>query len=375
MKEENEEKIEKKSPYQNRKKNLAERSLKMKLKKVFGQGLLFALVLLGGFLLGRGDFSARESPPEPTPIVFSSQNAVAVVAKVGPAVVGVTSIKGKDFLAPRAVTSGSGVVFDRNQGYLVTSYHVVEGAQKLIVSLDEKHQAEAKLVGGDPETDLAVLKINPVNLPEARFGDSDRLQVGESVVAIGNPLGRAFARSVTAGVVSALNRIVTLKSGKGEINLRVLQTDAAINPGNSGGPLVNMQGEVVGINSVKIAAPGVEGIGFAVPINDVKPILTRLINTGKIVRPSLGLQDLREITPEVAPYFGFSPGLYVGKVAPGSPAARAGLKPGDIITRVQEREIRSLDTFQEIVNHGHPGDKLELELTRGSQKLKLNLET
>lgn len=346
----------------------------MKLKKVFGQGLLFALVLLGGFLLGRGDFSARESPPEPTPIVFSSQNAVAVVAKVGPAVVGVTSIKGKDFLAPRAVTSGSGVVFDRNQGYLVTSYHVVEGAQKLIVSLDEKHQAEAKLVGGDPETDLAVLKINPVNLPEARFGDSDRLQVGESVVAIGNPLGRAFARSVTAGVVSALNRVVTLKSGKGEINLRVLQTDAAINPGNSGGPLVNMQGEVVGINSVKIAAPGVEGIGFAVPINDVKPILTRLINTGKIVHPFLGLQDLREITPEVAPYFGFSPGLYVGKVAPESPAARAGLKPGDIITRVQEREIRSLDTFQEIVNHGHPGDKLELELTRGSQKLKLNLD-
>lgn len=167
--------------------------------------------------------------------------------------------------------TGSGVIYDKS-GLIATNNHVVEGASEIIVSLTDGRSVKGKVLGADAATDLAVVKIDENNLPVADFGDSSTLQVGEPAIAIGNPLGLEFRGSVTAGVISALNRSIQL----GERKFDLIQTDAAINPGNSGGALVNAEGEVVGINSAKIAVSGVEGIGFAIPINSAKPILDEL---------------------------------------------------------------------------------------------------
>lgn len=194
---------------------------------------------------------------------------------MSPAVVGITNkayvrdIFNRVQLTERG--TGSGVIYDKS-GLIATNNHVVEGASEIIVSLTDGRSVKGKVLGADAATDLAVVKIDENNLPVADFGDSSTLQVGEPAIAIGNPLGLEFRGSVTAGVISALNRSIQL----GERKFDLIQTDAAINPGNSGGALVNAEGEVVGINSAKIAVSGVEGIGFAIPINSAKPILDEL---------------------------------------------------------------------------------------------------
>lgn len=204
-----------------------------------------------------------------TPIVQAAK-------KVGPAVVGITNkALVRDYFNRTQLVeqgSGSGVIYSKD-GLIATNNHVVAGAQEIVVSLPDGKTYTGKVLGTDPNTDLAVVKIEADgDLPVAEFGDSDSLMVGEPAIAIGNPLGMEFRGSVTAGVISALNRSLDM----GERRFRLIQTDAAINPGNSGGALVNADGQVIGINSAKIAASGVEGIGFAIPINEAKPILKEL---------------------------------------------------------------------------------------------------
>ena len=218
---------------------------------------------------------ANMSAARNTPIVQAAK-------KVGPAVVGITNkALVRDYFNRTQLVeqgSGSGVIYSKD-GLIATNNHVVAGAQEIVVSLPDGKTYNGKVLGTDPNTDLAVVKIDAdEELPVAEFGDSDSLMVGEPAIAIGNPLGMEFRGSVTAGVISALNRSLDM----GERRFRLIQTDAAINPGNSGGALVNADGQVIGINSAKIAASGVEGIGFAIPINEAKPILKELAEKGRI---------------------------------------------------------------------------------------------
>ena len=216
--------------------------------------------------------------------------AVRAAKVVGPAVVGITNkAVARDWFNNPVETEGvgSGVIFKNDGGdsYIVTNNHVISGAKELIVSLPDGKSLKGKLVGADEVTDLAVVKVSSGKLPTAKFGDSDKIVVGEPAIAIGNPMGLEFQGSVTSGVISALNRTLDISDKR----VKLLQTDAAINPGNSGGALVNADGEVIGINSAKVAANGVEGMGFAIPINTVQNIIDQLMDKGYVARPYLGV--------------------------------------------------------------------------------------
>ncbi|MBQ7760123.1 MAG: trypsin-like peptidase domain-containing protein, partial [Acidaminococcaceae bacterium] len=251
---------------------------------IFLCGLLGAAILIAA---GCGDNKTTAAPVKDKPVVVEQQISparntpiVSAAKKVGPAVVGITNkAYVRDFFNRVKFIergTGSGVIYDAQNGLIATNHHVVEGASEIIVSLTDGRTVKGKVLGEDAATDLAVVKVEEKDLPVAAFGDSDTLQVGEPAIAIGNPLGLEFRGSVTAGVISALNRSIEL----GERKFNLIQTDAAINPGNSGGALVNADGEVIGINSAKIAVSGVEGIGFAIPVNTAKPILDQLADKG-----------------------------------------------------------------------------------------------
>ncbi len=242
--------------------------------------------------------------------------------------------------------SGSGVIFQKNgdSAYIVTNNHVVEGATKLEISLYGGQKTTAEVVGTDALTDLAVLKIPAKNVTTtAEFGDSSSLRPGDQVLAIGNPLGLDLSRTVTEGIVSATNRSIAVSTSAGDWDTNVIQTDAAINPGNSGGALINMSGQVVGINSLKISETGVEGLGFAIPSNDLIPIVNQLIKSGKVERPYLGigLADLSEV-PQM--YWDNLPsnvtkGVMVTSVDSQSSAAKSGFKQKDVIVSMNGTDI------------------------------------
>ena len=212
---------------------------------------------------------------------------------------------------------------------------------------------------------MAVVKIDADNLTVATFGDSDTLQVGEPAIAIGNPLGLEFRGSVTAGVISALNRSIEV----GERKFNLIQTDAAINPGNSGGALVNADGEVVGINSAKVAVSGVEGIGFAIPINTAKPILQELAERGRIARPYLGASLMDQ---EIADRYGFEinlhGGIFLVKVVPGSPAAKADIRPGDILLSFNGNKVKTALDLRTALSKCKVGDRAEVTIMRNGQR-------
>ena len=268
-----------------------------------------------------------------TGLIEGSISVTEIAKKAGPSMVGIrmtatSSVNpffGSDGETIKA--EGSGIIISKD-GYIMTNYHVVSEADPrnrdyknvtLEAFLPDKRQAKAKFVGGDPLNDLAVIKINLKQLPTAELGDSSRLKVGEQAVAIGNPLGLEFAGSVTAGVISALNRTVSVE----DRTLNLIQTDAAINPGNSGGALVNSEGKVVGINTIKISVPGVEGLGFAIPINDAKPIVNQLIKYGYIKgRPLIGISG-QEITESLADYYKLPVGIFIVRVEANSGADKA----------------------------------------------------
>ncbi len=341
-------------------------------------GGLFVLFIAPSFLSQEQIPQAiepQENPELPViPFRVEDSPVIAIAENVGPAVVGITNMRGHDFFNNPIMSSGSGVIFDKDNGYVVTNFHVIEGANNIQVSLDDGNFYEANLIGHDRDTDLAVLQINADNLPEARLGDSSKLRVGEMAVAIGNPLGGDFARSVTAGVISALDREITVAtSGGEEITLQVLQTDAAINPGNSGGALVNSQGEVIGINSVKIARADVEGMGFAIPTNVVKPIIDQLIEQGYVSRPFIGIFDFREITPQMAEWYNLPEGIYVGGIVSGGPAAASGMRPGDVIIEIQNTTIRTFEDLQQILRSHGVGDEVSITVIRDANRVELKV--
>lgn len=301
---------------------------------------------------------------------------VAQVAKAtGPAVVGIANFRATGALfgggGLTEVGSGSGFIIDAQHGYIVTNNHVVDGAEKIVVSLADGRNINAKLVGSDKRTDLAVVQIaDTKNLTATQQGDSSKLQVGESVVAIGNPGGQEFARSVTTGVISATNRILDIE---GEASFNLIQTDAAINPGNSGGPLVNYQGQVIGINSAKTQEAGFEGMGFAIPISDALPTIKQLIEKGYASHPGLNVQIDPRYTAEFASQKGWPAGAYVAKVTPAGPAEKAGIRVGDVLTKINGKEIKSsLGLTHELFKY-KPGDKVTVTIFRENKTVDVSM--
>jgi serine protease Do len=293
---------------------------------------------------------------------------VAVAETVGPSVVGVVKqTTYYDWFSGRRTqeSGGSGVVVRQSNGYsyIATNQHVTGGANRLYVVLSDGERLEAELVGEDWWTDLALIRVPDMSLHVAAFGDSDLLRPGELVVAIGNPLGMEFQRSVTVGVVSGLNRAVS----SDEREFRLIQTDAAINPGNSGGPLVNAQGEVIGINTLKIATQAVEGIGFAIPSNTARRVLNDLMAHGRVIRPFLGVSIVSAADAQRLYGLNIQEGIYVSRVIAGSPAARAGIRQADVIRKIADEPVNNLSDLRRILDRHKPGDSVRIELVRGGQ--------
>lgn len=331
--------------------------------------LIGVLCFLLFFALGLGAIWCFNSILFPAKPIVSEDQAFSssiseVAARVSPSVVGVTNFgtEGDIFEQRNTESTGSGVIIDKD-GYIVTNNHVVKDARRLLVTLVDGNEEEAKIIGTDARTDLALIKVQVDNkVTPVSFGNSDNLQVGEEVVAIGNPLGLRFARSVTAGIVSGLNRLLASEEG---FVFRLIQTDAAINPGNSGGALVNLEGKLVGINTVKIAAEGFEGMGFSIPSNQVKMVVEQIKEHGRVLRPLMGIKILGEISEENARYFKLpiTYGVVVDPVKNG-PAARTGLKKYDIITQIDEEEIESGLELQEKIFSNKIGETVSVKLLR-----------
>lgn len=285
--------------------------------------------------------------------------------KVMPSAVGIVAyIQSQQSIFGGEQSQGSGIIATED-GYIITNAHVVEGATSIKVVLSDGTEYNASVVGEDEKTDLAVLKIEATGLTPAEFGNSDQLQIGEQVITVGNPGGLELAGSVTVGYVSALNRSITTTTGN---TVDCIQTDAAINPGNSGGALVNTYGQVVGINSQKIAATEYEGIGFAISINEAQPIINDLIQYGYVRgRVWMGI-TMQMIDQTTAQMYGYQVGAGVVSVTENSPAAKAGLVAGDIITAIDGESIDSSETLTGILQQHKPGDTITLTVFRQSRQ-------
>ncbi len=264
---------------------------------------------------------------------------------------------------------GSGFIF-REDGYILTNHHVVAGAEEITVTLLDGREFIGRVIGADPMTDLAVVRVEEENLPTVTLGDSDAARVGEWVVAIGNPYG--LAHTVTVGVLSAKGRPITAGDTGREYE-NFLQTDAAINPGNSGGPLLNIKGEVIGINTAII--PFAQGLGFAIPINLAEELLDDLIERGRVIRAWLGVY-IQDLTPEIALQFGReeTEGALVAEVQADSPAEHAGLQRGDIILRVEETDIEDVRHLQQVIRSHRPGDIVTIEIWRDNELVSVEVE-
>ena len=286
-----------------------------------------------------------------------------IAKKVRPSVVGVVAnvISSSPFSSSSG-SVGSGIILSED-GYIITNNHVIENSDSVSVILDDGTEYGARVIGADARTDLAVLKVEAKGLPAATFGDSDALEQGDLAVAIGNPAGLQLQNTVTSGIISAINRDVIVDNQP----MTLIQTDASINPGNSGGPLVNAYGQVVGINTIKIGISYYEGLGFAIPMNSVKPIVDELISRGYIKgRPTIGITG--EILDErTASYFGVPAGMYVESIDPRSDAYRQGISRGDIITKVEGQNVTSLGDIQKVRDEHVAGDTITLTVYRNGE--------
>ncbi len=344
--------------------------------------VLSALVVSGGIALTTGIVSpVLAGAPIPLADGAPVQTLAPVVSRITPGVVGI-SVRGRvrednpllqDPMFRRffnlqqqpvereTEATGSGVIVDAAQGYVMTNAHVVENASNIEVTTKDNRRLTAKLIGRDPDTDIAVLQIPAGGLTAVPIGDSDRLQVGDFVLAIGNPFG--LSQTVTSGIVSALGR-----SGLGiEGYEDFIQTDASINLGNSGGPLVDLQGRVVGINTAILAPGGGNiGIGFAVPINMARQVMDQLISYGEIRRGRIGVA-IQDLTPDLAQALGtrHTQGAVIARVEPGSPAERAGLRTNDLVVAVNGAPMRSGTELRNRVGLSRIGDEVELTVERG----------
>ena len=308
-----------------------------------------------------------------------SDTAVGVAKKVQPSIVAITVEYSVNSIFNRtpgtATAKGSGVIISED-GYILTNNHVVNSsssssnvfyevdeASKVTVKLyNDDTEYEGEIIGTDSQTDLAVIKIDKTGLTAAELGDSDSVQVGEFAMAIGSPLG--LDNSVTAGIVSAVNREVLDEDGNKYI---AIQTDAAINSGNSGGALVNSKGQVIGINTLKLSGDGVEGVGFAIPINSTKDIYQQLIEYNKVKRPYIGISG-RDLDEKTAEANNLVVGVYVVSVEEFSAAEKAGIKAGDVIIEADEKDIETMDELNEIKNQKQIGDTMKLKINRNGQE-------
>lgn len=362
---------------------------KVKKKSGFKRGLALVagaviVAILGGAIGAGGVYYAfKNSIPVSTlennsntsvnPPAFKGEDGALtvpqVVEKVTPAVVGVSTkslVRDQFFNVKEQEGLGSGFIINED-GYVVTNYHVINGAQEVKVIFSDGKEVNAKVVNYDAERDIAVIKItDDVKMPGiAQLGDSSTVKAGEEVIAIGNPLGKEFSSTVTKGIVSSPNR--KMKTENGNV-LDYIQTDAAINPGNSGGPLINSKGEVIGINTAKKVGEDIEGIGFAIPINEVK---TRL---GSLSKPILKLGiTARTVTPELAKENKLEEGVYVVGVQEFSPAEKAGLKIGDLIVEFGGKRVKTLEELNQVKSQYNDGDSVPVEIIRDGKKVNLNL--
>lgn len=365
---------------------------------VIGSALTLAAVNYTDLELGNREQSLTENTAEdlssnntsniiPTPASAKSSESIAdIIEASSKSIVGITNIQQQNNPFSKSQGdvesgSGSGVIFKKSGGsaYIVTNNHVIEGAAKVDVSLYNGEKVAAEVVGADALTDLAVVKIAAEHVTDViEFGDSSVLRPGDQVLAIGNPLGLDLSRTVTQGIVSAVDRSISVSTSAGEWEMNVIQTDAAINPGNSGGALINTEGKVIGINSLKISQNGVEGLGFAIPSKDALPIVNQLIEKGKVDRPYLGvsLADLSQI-PEM--YLESLPdevnaGTMVTYIAPDSAADKAGLQEQDVIVAIEGQEVENASDlrrymYKELTN----GEKAKLSIYREGKQMTVEV--
>jgi S1-C subfamily serine protease len=351
--------------------------------------LVVPLLLLAGCGTGLPGFPGRDqrdgriSDAPMTPVLPGGSNVIAdAVAKVGPAVVRIDTLK--RLVNPLGGLFGSGATIEQQQGQgsgfitrsdgiVLTNAHVVEGASEVSVTLPDGRSFSGKVLGSDPVTDVAVVRVAATGLPVAALGDSSKVKPGEWAIAIGNPLG--LDNTVTAGIISAIQRTNALGEGQ---RVSYLQTDAAINPGNSGGPLINDHGQVIGINTAIRKAPGA-GLSFAIPINVARHIAAQILERGTASHPYIGVR-LQALTPQLAREINASTdecrvpevnGVLVVEVIPGSPAAQSGLKPCDLIDQVGGNAVKNPSQVQLAVDGGRVGAPLTIDIQRQSRKAQV----
>ena len=377
------------------------------LQTFYKKGITFLIIILIGFLSGalgsfvtlqlyqkQGNQATNNNSGTVTQTSYKNENSTTqAVNKIKDAVVSVitysankqssvfgTEESNSDTDNQQIVSEGSGVIYKKNENdaYIVTNTHVINGASKVDIRLADGTKVPGEIIGSDTFSDIAVVKISSEKVTTvAEFGDSSQLNVGETAIAIGSPLGSEYANTVTQGIISSLNRNVSLKSEDGQaISTKAIQTDTAINPGNSGGPLVNIQGQVIGITSSKIASNGgtsVEGLGFAIPSNDVQNIIKQLESDGKVTRPALGIQmvnlsnvganDLRKLNIPS----GLTSGVVVRSVQNNMPA-NGHLQKYDVITKVDEKEITSSTDLQHALYNHAIGDTIKITYYRNGKE-------
>ena len=377
------------------------------LQTFYKKGVTFLIIILIGFLSGalgsfvtlqlyqkQGNKATNNTTNTVTQTSYKNENATTqAVNKVKDAVVSVitysanrqNSVFGNDETdtdtdSQQVASEGSGVIYKKNgkDAYLVTNTHVIKGASKVDIRLADGTKVPGEIVGSDTFSDIAVVKISSEKVTTvAEFGDSSKLNVGETAIAIGSPLGSEYANTVTQGIISSLNRNVSLKSQDGQaISTKAIQTDTAINPGNSGGPLVNIQGQVIGITSSKIASNGgtsVEGLGFAIPSNDAQNIIKQLESDGKVTRPALGIQmvnlanigasDLRKLNIPSS----VTSGVVVKSVQSNMPAS-GHLEKYDVITKVDDKNISSSTDVQSALYNHSIGDTIKITYYRNGKE-------
>ena len=335
-----------------------------------------------------GSVLNQSSGVQPTSVssTYVATDVSDVVDQVMPSIVAITNITLTEYRnfwnggtqTYESASAGSGIIVSQNDDYLyiVTNNHVVDGATSLTVAFSDNSMADAEIKGTDPSTDLAVIRValdsveaeTLANIKVATLGNSDNLKVGEASIAIGNALG--YGQSVTTGCISALNREVSVSDSSSGTNYtaQLIQTDAAINPGNSGGALLNAQGEVIGINSVKYSDTSVEGIGYAIPISTAMPIIEDLITKEKVAESEQGALGImgRTVTDEMINYFNWPAGVYVDQTTQGSGAEKAGIKQGDIITALDGKEVSSIEELQTRLQYYTAGTTVDVTIKRAS---------
>lgn len=369
-----------------------ERMIKMKAKKTFLgviSGAVAGSVMSAAITIGTMSYmSDKKTAVTDSAVSGANQQSVQLLAegsektelsteeiakRVGPSIVGIscTTQTQSYFGVQTGTLSGSGIIISAD-GNIMTNYHVISGGTNIKVKLNTGNEYDATVIGGDEKTDVAVIKIKAnEELHVAALGNSDEVEVGSKAVAIGNPLASELFGTVTQGVISGVNRTITV--GQREMNL--IQTDAAISPGNSGGALINKYGEVIGINSVKLVSDNAEGLGFAIPINEASTIVKDLIDYGYVKgRPVIGA-SVREITKELAYYNNLltDHGLYIMSVSEGSSAEKAGLVRGDIIVKFDGKTVNSSTEMNKLRDKHKAGDTVSITFMRGTQEKTVNL--